>query len=143
MQNNLSPKEQEMRFRKALEEDDWDEIWLRVYEACKASAKKKLKVRLDDDLFQNRLLDAVEIVINNVKNNNIYGTLITTAHYATLSTFFGPKAQREDKEQSWEILQENRIEVPSYDKHDEINGIEINNKIYWEDEINDNKRNIS
>ena len=122
MTNTYTIEEQEARFQEAY--DHWliykdkessDEIWLRVYEACKAMAKKKIQVSLSDDIFHDRLMKAVETVIkyilydhNNRKRQTVPPTrprkLITFVAWPVIAAFQGPEARREDIEMSYEGL---------------------------------------
>ena len=92
----------------------YDEIWIRVYEACKAMAKKMLKVSLSDDVFHDRLMDAVEKVIHYTTENHLNKKrqlvpptrpkrLITYVALPVAGAFFGPKAVKEDTEVSYEF----------------------------------------
>lgn len=124
METKLSPQEQEERFQFALkhwrEHNDsksWEEIWLRVYEACKANAKKMLKVSLEDEVFHERLMTVVETVIRYIKFGNRNSgpvnpdKLITYCHLPVVGAFFGIRAVKEDNELSYEQSVENGYDI--------------------------------
>ena len=129
MEALISPIDQEELFAKALahyreynDKKSRDEIWMRVYEACKANAKRALQVSLDDGIFHDRLMTAVETCIKyimeqhyNKKHELVPPSnpqkLITFCYLPTYAAFFGPKAVREDHEFSYEQSIEN-----GYDK---------------------------
>ena len=115
-----SAAEQENAFQEAYthwsiykDKESYDEIWIRVYAACEAMAKKMLKVSLSDDVFHDRLMEAVEKVIQyttqphkNRCRQTVPPTrprkLITYVALPVAGAFFGPKAVKEDSEVSYE-----------------------------------------
>ena len=106
------PSESEKAFATAYANNDWKQIWLSVYEACKANAKKLLKVSLDDDVFHDRLMTAVETCIRYLQEGKApKGKLITYCYFPTLAAFCGPKAIKEDKRISYETMVENGYDV--------------------------------
>ena len=125
----MTPRNQEELFAKALahyreynDKESRDEIWMRVYEACKANAKKLLKVSLDDMLFHERLMRAVETCIKYIlyDHPNKKGimqpptnpkSLGTFCYFPTLAAFCGPKAIKEDNELSYEYSVENGYDI--------------------------------
>lgn len=127
----MTIKEQEEAFQEALshyrvfnDKKSRDEIWIRIYEACKANAKKLLKVSLDDMLFHDRLMTAVESCIRYIlyEHPNKKGvmqpptnpeSLGTFCYLPTLAAFCGPKAIRDDKEESYEQFVENGYDIPT------------------------------
>lgn len=120
MEKRLSPDEQEQIFQDAY--DRWEInpndkkaleiIWLRIYEACKANAKRILKVSISDDKFHDRLMDAVmtcyRYIVQEHKRPEKLGTY---CYLPTLSAFCGYKAIREDKELSYEQSVSNGYDV--------------------------------
>lgn len=122
MEALMTPRNQEELFAKVLahyreynDKESKDEIWMRVYEACKANAKKLLSISLDDGVFHDRLMTAVETCIKyimephyNKKHELVQPVnpdkLITFCYLPTLGAFCGPKAIREDRENSYESL---------------------------------------
>ena len=119
MENNtqisrlLTPEEQEDRFQKALEhyrqfkdKKSLDEIWLRVYEACKANASNICK-GIYNSTFHDRLMDAVETVMRYIVTEGKNPvSLITYCYLPTFGKLCGLKQQREDNEGSYEFYNE-------------------------------------
>ena len=109
----LTPKEQEDRFHKALEhyrqfkdKKSLDEIWFRVYEACKANASNICK-GICNSTFHDRLMDAVETVMRYiVAEGKDPVSLITYCYLPTFGKFCGLKQRREDNEGSYEFYNE-------------------------------------
>lgn len=110
MEEKLTPQEQERRFQEALAIGNIEEIWLRVIEACKANAKKLLKVHITDEVFHDRLMEAVVTVMAHINDGVKPQKLITYCYFPVLKAFFGEKAKREDKEWSYEQSIENGYE---------------------------------
>ena len=126
-----SAAEQENAFQEAYshwtiykDKESYDEIWLRVYAACEAIAKKMLKVSLSDAVFHDRLMDAVEKVMHYTTENHLNKKrqlgpptrpkkLITYVALPVCGAFFGPKAIKEDTEVSYElqVSKENQVAV--------------------------------
>ena len=104
----LSPDEQERRFQDAISKWDasegkdkeaYNEIWMRVYEACKANASR-ICHGIYNDRFHDRLMDSVEVVIRYIiKEGKRPNKLITYCYLPTFGQFCGSKAIREDKQQ--------------------------------------------
>lgn len=131
MEEVLTIDEQEEQFQSALkhyrlynDKRSYDIMFIRVYEACKANAKKLLKVSLDDMLFHDRLMRAVDICMTyitkehyNKKRERVPPCdpikLITFCYLPTLGAFFGPKAIKEDTELSYEVFVENGYDTPT------------------------------
>lgn len=127
----MTVKEQEEVFQEALshyrvfnDKKSRDIIWMRVYEACKANAKKLLKVSLDDMVFHDRLMTAVDSCIGYIlyEHPNKKGvmqppsnprSLVTFCYLPTLAAFCGPKAIKEDAELSYEQSVENGYDIPT------------------------------
>lgn len=115
----MTVAEQEKEFQSAM--SHWDTykdiesyhtVWLRVYESCKANAKRILKVSLDDGVFYDRLMTAVGTVIRYIFDNGQRPVNLGTYCYLpTLSAFCGYKAIREDKELSYEQSVSNGYDV--------------------------------
>ena len=115
-----SVTEQNKAFSEAM--DNWllhkdkkslDTIWVRVYEACKADAKRLLKVSLDDGVFHDRLMDAVMTVMRYIiEDGKVPKSIITFCYLPTLAAFCGPKAIKEDKEYSYEFSVDNGYDLP-------------------------------
>lgn len=135
----LSPKEQEDLFQKAMSEYDADPsntsaytmIWIRVLEACKANAKKMLKVKIPDDTFYDRLMDSVETVMRYILvNGKRPRKLITYCYLPTLGKFFGPSAKKEDLEYSYETSVENGYDIAVNEIGERIDAIRNNGGLY-------------
>ena len=107
MKEYLDPEEQEQRFQDAISKGDasngtdkkaYEEIWLRVYEACKANASRICK-GIHTDRFHDRLMDSVEIVIRYIiKEGKRPRKLITYCYLPTFGQFCGQKAIKEDEQ---------------------------------------------
>ena len=113
--------EQEAAFQTAYthwtihkDKKSYDEIWMRIYAACEAMAKTMLKVPLSDDVFHDRLMEAVEKVIHYTTEDHLNRQrrmvpptrprkLITYVALPVSGSFFGPKAIKEDTEVSYEF----------------------------------------
>lgn len=131
MEERLSAKEQEEQFQSALkhyrlhnDKRSYDIMFIRVYEACKANAKCLLKVSLDDMVFHDRLMRAVDTCMTYITKEHYNkkrelvppcdpNKLITFCHLPTLGAFCGPKAIKEDAELSYEQSVENGYDIPT------------------------------
>lgn len=109
-----SLKQQEIEFQEALkhwrefkDEKSWHTLFTKVYLACKAMAKKLLKVKLPDDVFHDRLQESVLTVIRYIVERDANPQkLINFCYWPVYSSFFGYRAIKEDKELSYDFMVE-------------------------------------
>ena len=109
----MTPQEQEERFQIALEhyrefndKKSLQEVWNRIYEACKANASNICR-GIYNSTFHDRLMESVETVFRYIiTEGRTPNKLLTYCYLPTFGKFCGIKQQKEDKEPSYEFYNE-------------------------------------
>lgn len=138
------PSEQELEFQDAFnkweasgysDKKSWDIMFYRVLEACKAIAST-FCVGIYNPRFEERVMDAAIYFMNRIKEEHVHPNKLSSWCYLGVKGYiWGLKQQREDRELSFEALNENGFDIPIEIDFSNSNVNIRANEIPWEQRI--------
>lgn len=85
-------------FRATGSKAAWDKMYYRVYDAChNIAAKKMVGIRLDPEVFEERLLDSVLYCMKRIREGANPEKLSSYCYLCVIGRFQSRKAQFEDR----------------------------------------------
>lgn len=86
------------KYRETGEKKYWDIIYYRIYDCChNIAAKKMVGVKIDPDIFEDRVMDATLYCLKRVKQGLNPGKLSAYTYLCVIGRLYSDRAKFEDR----------------------------------------------